>query len=381
MKQTLIRQATVTETDERTFVGLAVTFNEVIEFDGQKEMVSPTAFSDLLPVKVYRQHLKDDARPVGRVEQYNVTDKGLEIVVRLDETEQGEATYQDLKAGAVDGLSIQGVASASHMDGEVLVYDSIELFEISIVDRPAYPNARIEVVRAVDEEKDLEVSASNAVEDCNSYKEKETMTEVNYDDSEIRAEIADIRRSLEVSNTKEETNEMTIKSFGDYVKRYVEGDAEVENIRRAYTGGTSADSVLANGWTADIIKIVDNGRPTWNLWQKGQWVNEGSNIEYAKLDTNTVAVSSQVEGENLVFGKVTVSSAFTPKLTRGGYTEMTFQEIKRSNVNILDVAFRAMAAEYARATNADVVAAVTGASAKNLAGVTLDVDTATSWVN
>lgn len=363
-----------------TFVGLAAPFNETIEFDGNLERYAPGVLKDALPVKVYYNHLDASAEPVGVVEAYNETEVGVEVTVRFLESDYAQTIRRRMADCEITGLSLQGVVRDAHDEDGVTVYDAIELFEVSIVDRPAYDTARVSVVRA--EEKTSEATSEHINEKEVSAKDTQSMTNEIYDDSELRSEVADLKRSIEVLANKEEVVEAphsTIKSLGEFVKRYADGDDEAHNLRRAYSGGTTADSVFANGWTNDIIKIVNHGRPVWNAFSKGQWVEEGNNIEYAKLDTNTIVVGSQAnEGDTLPFGKVSVTTAYVAKQVRGGYTEMSVQEIKRSNVNILSVAFEAMAAEYARATEADVRAALAGAAAQTVTGSLADAD---GWAN
>src|SRR5699024_7969377 len=81
---------------------------------------------------------------------------------------------------------------------------------------------------------------------------------------------------------------------------------------------------------------------------------KGLTVEYALLDSDTTDVGVQAaEGDDLAFGKVSVTTASANVKTLGGYTTMSRQAIERTeNVSILDTTFRAMAEKYGQAVEA-----------------------------
>lgn len=369
MTNTLTRSIDIQEvTDTREFTGLVAPYGEVIEVDGFKERYDKGVFDGAPNVQIYYNHdMLEKAVPIGRVVRFEETDGGLQIVGRISETVKGNEVYTLLKDGVLDSLSAQFIPTQTRLEENVTVYERGELLEVSVVSRSAYPSARISEVRS-EETLNTKETVSG---DTNTQ-----MTEINYDDSEIRSGLENLERRIEVLANKEDNSAAPavskIRSFGDYVKAVSRADEDALAIHRAYTGGTSADSVLTNGWTNDIIKIVEARRPVLNAFDKGTWVKEGSNIEYAMLDTNTIDVEEQVaEGDDLVYGKVAVTSAFAPKKTYGGWTEMTLQEVQDASVNILDTAFKAMASEYAARTEKAVRDALTGATAHAIAGASI----------
>jgi HK97 family phage major capsid protein len=119
---------------------------------------------------------------------------------------------------------------------------------------------------------------------------------------------------------------------------------------------------MKNAWVSDTVRIVNNGRPTFNLFSRGPLPADGMNVEYPIINTNTLAVGDQAaEGDVLDYGKLTLTSATAPIKTFGGYTDMSRQVVERSSINYVDTAFRAIVAKYAAATNAAAIAKVTAA--------------------
>jgi HK97 family phage major capsid protein len=113
-----------------------------------------------------------------------------------------------------------------------------------------------------------------------------------------------------------------------------------------------ADSILKNAWVNETIRILDNGRPTYNVFTSAPLPADGMTIEYPLLNSDSSAIEEQVaEGDSLTFGKIDLTSATANIKTYGGYTAMTRQLIERSSVAYVDAAFRAMAAAYAKKTN------------------------------
>jgi HK97 family phage major capsid protein len=81
------------------------------------------------------------------------------------------------------------------------------------------------------------------------------------------------------------------------------------------------------------------------------------------VGTDTSAVAEQAaEGDTLTFGKIDLTSQTAPVKTYGGWSSMSRQVIERSSIGYVDVAFRAMALAYAKATNAAAIAALAGAT-------------------
>jgi hypothetical protein len=176
---------------------------------------------------------------------------------------------------------------------------------------------------------------------------------------EVRNHAEELERRLDViaSEKAPAISVPQFRSYGQYVKAVAAGDLDAY---RTFTGADSADSIMKDQWVSDTVRIVNNGRPTFNLFSSGSLPADGMNVEYPKISSNTLAVDSQAaEGDILDYGKLVLTSATEPIKTFGGYTDMSRQVVERSSINYVDTAFRAMVAKYAAATNAAAIAKVT----------------------
>jgi hypothetical protein len=98
----------------------------------------------------------------------------------------------------------------------------------------------------------------------------------------------------------------------------------------------------------------------------------GVTVEYAKIDSNTLAVGEQSpEGEALSVGNLTFEVVSADVKTYGGYTSFTKQYVSRSQINTLDAIFEGLAIQYAAATNARMVSVL---AAQDWTGKVFDAD-------
>lgn len=342
----------VKEEADRTVRGIAVPFGEITENYGYRERFAPEAFADAEPVQIFFNH-DSTSTPIGKVQTYEVTEQGLEVVAKLSSTEKATEVHTLLKEGILDSFSI-GVRPIESFDEDgVTVWTKAELFEISVVNRPAFKTARINEVHAEQDnaETNLRKEVTNEMENFNE--------EVTQRIESLEREFALARDAAPAAPVKSD-----IHSYGEFVKKVAKGDKEATNLLYAYTGGTSADAVLKNTWVGDIVNIVNNGRPVFNTFSKGTYPSEGNTVEFARLESNSLAVAQQVnEGDDLVKGKVTFDTDIARLKTYGGWAEMTVQEIERANVNILDTVWKGLAAKYAEVTEKVVVSAVKSVAA------------------
>jgi HK97 family phage major capsid protein len=109
----------------------------------------------------------------------------------------------------------------------------------------------------------------------------------------------------------------------------------------------------------------------------------GLTVEYARIETNTLSVTQQLAGDpavatenaTLAFGNLSFETVSTPIKTYGGYTSVSRQYIERSNINTVNTVFEALTQQYAKATNAALVAAL---AALSYSGKTFDADGGTA---
>jgi len=335
-----------TDTEKREVSGVAVPFNETIDIGGGwSERFEKGAVDLEADVKLFRDHKEI----IGKVTRMEESEEGLLISAKISDTTLGNETLELVKDGAIRSFSVGFIPVVDEKKEKTIVRKKVDLKEVSLVAFPAYENASVTEVR---EEVKEEIMTENK--------------DYSADIAEVRNHAEELERRLDVLATTSASTPATsqFRSFGDWVKAVATGNDDAIALHRTFTGADSGDSIMKNAWVSDTVRILNAGRPTFNVLSSAALPADGMNVEYPKVNTNTLAVGEQAaEGDVLSYGKLTLTSATAPIKTYGGYTDMSRQVVERSSIAYVDTAFRAMVAKYAAATNAAARAAVITASA------------------
>lgn len=147
--------------DDGAFEGYASVFGNR---DGGGDIVEPGAFSKTLRergprgVKMLADH--DPTKRIGVWEEMREDDKGLFVKGRLlVEKSIGKEAHIDLKAGALDGMSIGYRVKSDAYDGRrrARLLKEVDLLEVSLVSFPMNEAARVTAVKALQPEEIREI--------------------------------------------------------------------------------------------------------------------------------------------------------------------------------------------------------------------------------
>ena len=140
------------EPDKPTeIVGYAALFNVLsVDLGGFREELLPGSFSDVLAsepdVQALVNHNRDFrlARSTAGTLKLTEDGKGLAVSIKVPDTQVGKDTLADIQNGNLSGFSfafVVGEEDAIYQDdGDLYRVKKIaELFDVSVVDRPAYP--------------------------------------------------------------------------------------------------------------------------------------------------------------------------------------------------------------------------------------------------
>ena len=168
-------------------------------------------------------------------------------------------------------------------------------------------------------------------------------------------EVAELRRVVE-SNViaVPSVPAVSFRNAGEYAKALLAREDEAIALFRAAT--TTADTVALPAFIGQINDLIANNRPTLNSFSSAALPASGMTVEYAHVSANTLEVDVQSpENEELAFGNISIDTVSANVITYGGYTSMSRQVVERSTVNFVDTAIRALAIQYAKATNAKAI--------------------------
>lgn len=381
MTELITRSFEIREVDEeaRTVSGIAVPWNTPTNVGGYTEQFERGSIESHVGVKLFWQH--QDA--IGLVTEGRETDEGYEITARISETTQGNDAYTLLRDGVIDKFSVGFLPAEDRTEEDgTVTRTKVHLKEVSLVPFPAYEGAQISEVRA-----ETNNAANSNKEVVSEDTTKNNMSEVIYDDSEIRSKIEVVERELAVVRENGVSHAVAgsqYRSGGEFLQALAANDANAANEIRAWSpaGNVLANSHTSNDWKDDLLVIVNKGRPLVSAFSSGPLGSHGNFVEYPKVSGVTGTVAVQVaEGDELGLIKVFVDTATAPVKTYGAYSRLSRQAIERSDVSYLDTVLKAQANEYAKATNAVVRAAIAAASPQTGASFTLSSATAANFIN
>lgn len=362
------------ETDDRTVEGIAVPYNQIAEVGGYKERVAKGAFGSPQNVTLYYGHdHKHGNMPIGRVVEFRDTDEGLVIKAQIAKTTRGDEAYALLREGVLSKFSIGFVPTKSSREGDVIVRQAGVLKEVSLVDWPAYSNAVVSQVRSEDtdnlnsKEKEMSDDTTNAPEV-----------------TEIRESVSALERTVTMLTEKVGNNTPApaseYRSGGEMLKGLAAGKDSAAMEVRAFTGATSTDAAVQPAWVTSPLKVQVEKRDVINLFGKAALPASGNSIEYPQVSGTAGTVGAQaLEGDDLPYMEVTVTTKSAPVITYGGYSSLSRQAIERSDVAYLETVLRFQAQQYAKATNVAARNALVGATGTNTGSLPLNA-TAKQWL-
>ncbi|MGG7466040.1 HK97 family phage prohead protease [Plantibacter sp. YIM 135347] len=335
-REFIFRAASI-DTDRREIVGTAVPYNQDANIGGWYiERFAPGAVQDSSDARLFWRH-RD---PIGLLSADESTDGGWEIRARISKTTLGNDALILASDGVVGHLSVGfepgGEYEVEERENEVPVITrtKVRVREVSLVPFPAYEGAQVTEVRE---------AAPTPPKENNPMPETEDLLE-------IRETVEDLQRQFALIPSAPAAPEpIETRSAGEILQALVRGDEATiamysETLERAYSGGTTADSINRVAWVGDLTRLVDEAAVLADLFSTGTLPESGLKLEYGKLADDTTTVEQQKkEGDNLAFGKVSLTVDHADIETFGGYTSLSRKEIERSSVNILDTNLRAMA--------------------------------------
>lgn len=323
----------------REVEGIAVPWETTIDINGQPERFDAACVMDNADRALL---LWRHSAPIGRIIENTSTADGWQIRAHISETPTGNEVYTLVRDGVIDRFSVgfRPLESRTETDGTI-VYTRVRVSEVSLVPFPAYDTATVTKVRH---------NTPNTIEEIHTMTDPIIDTEARALATEARDSATELERRFAVFSTPSPEPVIDRRSAAEVLKSLVAGDDSAvrsynETLERAYTGGTTADAGLVNGWVGDLTRIFDTtSGALGSVFSTGTLPAAGMTLEYAELASNTIAVAQQLaEGDDLGLGKVSLVLKTAPIKTYGGVTTLTRQEIERSSLPILQHSLNALA--------------------------------------
>lgn len=328
--------ASPSKEEERVVSGIALPYNITIMHQGQEQR---HVKGSIVPRKDRILRWMHD-EPIGVITELAEGEEHATVSAKISKTKQGDDAYTLLKDGVIKKFSIGFVPLEMEFDEKgVVTYTKIDVKEVSLVPFPAYEGADILEVRSEEESTTKEVP----------------MDQQNAQDlTEVRSLIEELDRKVEtgLKAAAPVVAEKQYKTTGELLKAIVAKD---ELATRAYEGAITSDTVMQDSWIGNLTEIITAKRPIMETFSKGAIPATGQTVEFAELDSDTTQIGIQAaEGDDLLFGKVSVTSRTAAIKTLGGWSSMSVQAIERASIPFLNTVFEGMAEKYGRASEAYV---------------------------
>lgn len=359
----------VTDREKREVAGIAVPY-ETLE---NGEMFARESVTLDPEAKLMWQH--DQREPIGKIIEGRHTDAGFEIRAVISETQRGLDAITLLDDNVINRFSVGFVMRDSKMDDNRnrIVTDAF-VREVSLVSTPWYSDAVVTEVRDQDSDPEIPDSASPKEETM------ENITPEGSDLAEVRESIQMLEREI-AGISKVEAPAPAYRSAGDFLKAVAANDDHaVKTLERAYTGATTAESIVTP-IDFDLIRLVEAANPLGAVFGRGVTPATGMTITFAKVDSQTDGTATQAaEGDDLGYYELNLGTFTENIITVGNYAELSRQVIDRSTVDYLNSVLRgqaiglgkALAAQLRTKYQAVCAAAVTAGRKVTLASTTYD---------
>ena len=143
------------DTNRRIISGKIVPFGEVGSTNVGKVVFEKGSIQipAVSKIKLLAQHDKTASGVIGRMQNYQESNDGIYASFKVSASRDGENYLVKASEGLLDGLSVgvEVISSKDQKDGSLLV-TSARLYEVSLVESPAFDNARVLDVAAEEAE-------------------------------------------------------------------------------------------------------------------------------------------------------------------------------------------------------------------------------------
>jgi len=373
MKLTTPMTITAADSNARTITGRIVAFEEIANASTGKVVF---AKGSVVPTDVKLNLEHDRTRPIGKTLSMSVNEDSIDATFKIANTTSGSDALEEAMSGLRDGFSIELAVDEYTMekDGTMRVLAG-ELTGVALVTEPAVRSARVS-----------EVAATEAIEPKDSdstIDSEETTTEGDEVDNTVTN--ADTVETVEAAQSVTASAKPNVGGWTSKPRLEFTAVKLLENTIKASLGNEDARQyVLAAADTTDNAGLVPtrqlttviNGlanttRSNIDAVSRGALPDAGMTFEIPKItQLPTVAITAEAgtpseTDQNSAFVSVDVKKY-------AGQQTFSVELLDRSNPLFMTELMNNLAAQYAKATDTAVNAAL-------IAGATADATTTTTY--
>jgi len=375
MKITTPMTITAADSTARTITGRIVAFEEIANASTGKVIF---AKDSVVPADVKLNLEHDRTRPIGKTLSMTVNPDSIDATFKIANTTAGSDALEEAMAGLRDGFSIELAVDEYTMekDGSMRVLAG-ELTGVALVTEPAVRSARVAEVAATE--------AEEAPIDSESTVDAEETPTTEGDEVDNTVTNADTVETVEAAQSVTASAKPAVGGWTSKPRLEFTAVKLLENTIKASLGNEDARQyVLAAADTTDNAGLVPtrqlttviNGlanttRSNIDAISRGALPDAGMTFEIPKITVlPTVAQTAEAgtpsnTDQNSAFVSVDVKKY-------AGQQQFSVELLDRSNPLFMQELMNNLAAQYAKATDTAVNAAL-------ISGASLDATTTTTY--
>ena len=361
---------TAADVATRTISGTIVTWNE-----RGNTSVGPTMFAkdsiEMKNVKLLLEH--DRTRPIGKLANYEVTDKGITAQFVLAKTFAADDALEEAATGLRDGFSVGAMINEWSNNAGVMMITSASLEEVSLVTDPAIDSARVSEVAASENEAPKEDSEPASAEpDKPTEGDQVSDTTAPAPAVEEAVEAAKVE-TVQASRPAFYTNPRLEFTKAKYLEASIRAKVLGDDESRQYVAAADSTTINNAGLVptrqlTEIINPLSNAdRPMIDSISSGVLPDAGMSFEIPRI-TAVPTVAETAEEAPIVEDNLTSNFLSVSVKKFAGGQQFSVELLDRSSPAFFDELVRQMEYAYAKATDAYVTGEVANAGALNATG-------------
>lgn len=351
------------DTNGRTITGIAVPFGQIIDtWEGRETFDTDCIFDGTDNAKVMWQH--DRTTPIGSITAARATGKGLEVDMRISDTQAGRDALTLVRDGVIDSLSIGFIPIEDSTDDAGTIHRKhVNLLETSLVSFPAYSQAKITGQRSQDTQQPTQ-QGDNMTDSSETRDLADRVAAIadrmDQTEDDVRGLQAAAARGADTTGTA--VLGAQYRTAGDYLRALATGDETAASLQSETRDLiATADTGNTATWIKDMLRLIQQRRKVAGILTHSALPATGMSMEYNVVTSDTTTAALQTaEGADLAFGRVAFGTKSVDIHTYGGYTTLSRQVVERSTTPMLNTALTALANAYAKATETAVRTALYG---------------------
>lgn len=371
MKLEIPIQITAADSIKRTIAGRIVSFNETANASTGKVLFKDGSLAPT-PVKLNLEH--DGTRPIGKTlsMDFSSDNSAIDGVFKIANTNAGSDALVEAQDGLRDGFSVEVMANEfTYQNDGTMVVSSGEIVGVALVTNPAFKSARVSDVAATEAEPEASDTPS---EETQSEGDEVSDSIVN---EAPAVETVEASRNIQATGTPLAYSAPRLEfTASKYLENKIRAALGNEDARQ-YVMAASADTTDNAGLvpTRQLTEVI-NGlanvtRSNIDAISRGTLPDAGMTFEIPKITvmptvaaTNEAAAPSETV-QNAAFVSVSVQKY-------AGAQQFSVELLDRSNPLFITELMNNLAAQYAKATDTAVNAAL-------IAGATADATTTATY--